>query len=72
MDIFETNSSFANPLNNPLNTTATPLSSVPVVINDPDVEVHTDPASGKRYTINRKSGDSSWLEDDENPNLAML
>jgi len=79
MDIFDTTSAsgFINPMKgggdgeSRMQSTFTTPEQLPTTI-DPNLDVHTDPTSGKRYTVNRLTSESQWLEDDENPNLALL
>ena len=78
MDIFETTSGsgFINPMkggggDGRMQRNLMTPEKLPTKL-DPNLDVHTDPKSGKRYTINRLTSESQWLEDEDNPNLALL
>ena len=60
MDIFDTSS--GNGFVNPLNSHAPELAQ-PVI--DDTVDIYTDDATGKRYSIDKLTGSSKWLDEDE-------
>jgi hypothetical protein len=65
MDIFETTdgTGFVNPLKSGVGLN---------VQNDAQEHTYLDAPSGRRYSINHQTGESKWLDDDDNEDLALL